>query len=127
MLDHIVRLLTPECDVVAAVQNGADAVSAAKALTPDVIVLDIAMPGVTGFEVVRQLCSDEPKARIIFVSNHSEQEIVQAALDSGAAGYVPKTHAAEELLPALHAVAGGGTYISPSVCGGAVHRYAPSK
>lgn len=116
ILDQVVQLLSVECEVVGAVQSGPDLLEKVAGLKPDIVVLDISMPGMTGIQAANELRRLEPCPLILFLSNYCEEAIVKAALRSGASGYVPKTRAAEELMPALRAVASGKTYISPSVC-----------
>jgi DNA-binding NarL/FixJ family response regulator len=115
VLDHVVRLLSGDCEVVGAVQSGRDLLEMAVELDPDIVVLDISMPGMSGIEAAGALRRAPNCPRILFLSNHCEEAVVRAARESGASGYVPKPRAAEELVPALQAVASGETYFSPSV------------
>ena len=100
-------LLELEFEVVGAVQSGQALVGAAEALSPDVIVSDIAMPGVDGIEAAKRILCRNPAARIVFVTVLDEPEMVRRALAIGAMGYVLKTVAAEELVPAVHAALRG--------------------
>ena len=103
--------------VVAEAANGEDAVKCAVELKPDVLLLDISMPGVNGAEAAESVSRDCPRVRVIALSMHEERGYVSRLLRAGAAGYVLKRTAASELVSALHAVAAGGTYVDPSLAG----------
>jgi DNA-binding NarL/FixJ family response regulator len=105
-------LLEMDFDVVGAVQNGHALVGAAETLSPDVIVSDIAMPGLDGLEAAKRILCRNPAARIVFVTVHDEPEIVSRSLAIGALGYVLKVVAAEELVPAVHAALRGERHAS---------------
>ncbi len=83
--------------------NGLEAVQKAAELQPDVVLLDIQMPGFNGIEAARRIRQDSPGSRIIFLSQTSDKEIMRAALETGAKGFVQKASAARELLPAIEA------------------------
>jgi DNA-binding NarL/FixJ family response regulator len=100
-------LLETDFDVVGAVQNGHALVGAAETLSPDVIVSDIGMPGMDGIEAAKRILCRNPGARIVFVTVHDEPEMVRRSLAIGALGYVLKTVAAEELVPAVRAALRG--------------------
>ena len=105
-------LLEMEFDVVGAVQSGHALVGAAETLWPDVIVSDIAMPGVDGIEAAKRILCRNAAARIVFVTVHDEPEMVSLALAIGALGYVFKAVAAEELVPAVRAALRGERHTS---------------
>jgi DNA-binding NarL/FixJ family response regulator len=84
-------------------------------LSPDVVLLDITMPGGNGLEVAAQLRSAAPSARFLFLTMHDDDASISKAIALGADGYVLKTASTDELLAALHAIAEGGSYLSPSV------------
>ena len=115
LLDRVVRLLSGRCDVVGTATDGCALLDQVNRLQPDVIILDISMPGKTGLQAARLLSNSRSNARIVFVSIISEDAVVSAAFKCGASGYVLKDHAAEDLMPAVRAVAGGQTYLSPSL------------
>jgi DNA-binding NarL/FixJ family response regulator len=108
-------LLGSEFDVVATVDDGYGLVASAETLTPDVIVTDIAMPGLDGMAAAGEILRRNPRARIVFVTIHNDSEIVQKALTTGVLGYVLKLTAGDELVPATHAALRGERYVSPSV------------
>lgn len=99
-------------DVVGAVSNGRDAVRSAIELKPDVVVMDITMPDLNGIEAVTLLRDKLPEARVVMLSMHSSAEHVYRAFEAGAAGYLLKESAGEEMVAALRAVCGGRRYLS---------------
>ena len=95
--------------------DGVEALQKAEELQPDLILLDISMPRMHGFEVARRIRRLAPRARVLFLSQESESDIVRKALGLGAHGYVQKTSAATDLLPAVDAVLAGRRFLSRSV------------
>lgn len=104
-----------DMDVVGEAEDGVAAVEAASRLIPDVIVMDLSMPTVDGIEATKRIKAAHADAKILMLSAHHEAESIQLALEAGAAGYVLKRAAAEDLLLAIRAVATGGTFLDPSV------------
>jgi DNA-binding NarL/FixJ family response regulator len=102
----------PDIEVVDAVSNGRTAVQRAIELRPDVVVMDIAMPDLNGIEATRILREKLPAARVVMLSMHSDSEHVYRALDAGAAGYLLKESAGDEVLSAVRAVRAGQRYLS---------------
>lgn len=102
MLARACEALTPACVVAGKARNGKAALEAAEALRPDVIVLDISMPDMTGFEVAAHLRQTSSAAAIVFLSVHEGDEYLLAARAAGAVGYVVKSRLASDLLPAVH-------------------------
>jgi len=98
--------------IIAEAEDGLQAVKQAEALQPDVILLDIGLPGINGIEAARQIGEIANKARIIFLTQESSPEVVQEALDLGAWAYITKVHAGTELLPAVDAVSRGERFIN---------------
>jgi DNA-binding NarL/FixJ family response regulator len=88
MLDSLVRMLKKDFDVVGAVGDGLAAVDTAKRMDPDLLVLDIAMPGLSGIAVAGQLKSTGSRAKVVFVTMHYDREFVQKALELGEVGFV---------------------------------------
>ena len=115
MLLRVTALLAAEFTVVAAVADGEALVDAEANLHPDLLVIDITMPGISGLEaaaVVRQRGSQVP---IVFLSVHEEREFVLAARQAGALGYVSKVRLASDLIPAVRAALAGRRFVSASV------------
>jgi DNA-binding NarL/FixJ family response regulator len=115
MLDTLVRLLASEFDVVAAVTDGLSAVREAERHEPDLVVLDIAMPGLNGMAAAARLKEHGSSARIVFVTNLREREFVQKSLALGEVGFVVKDRLVADLLPAIRQVLAGERFVSTSV------------
>lgn len=115
MLEGLQRILEPEYEVVAAVTDGRALLEAAPRLDPDIILIDITMPLMNGMEAASRISKELPRARIIIVSMHSDPDYVRAAFEAGAAGYVLKRSAGEELRVAIREVLAGQRYISPGL------------
>jgi DNA-binding NarL/FixJ family response regulator len=115
-----VRLLfqaRPQWQVIAEASDGPEAIQKAEALKPDLIVLDIGLPELNGIEAARRIRKLSPSSKIIFLSQYNSQDVVQAALSTGALGYVCKTDARRALLPAADAVLRGRQFVSSSLEG----------
>ncbi|HYG18209.1 MAG TPA: response regulator transcription factor [Ohtaekwangia sp.] len=95
--------------------NSQQAVDTVARQSPDVILLDISMPGVSGIETLKQLRANGVKAPILMLSMHPEDQYAIRSLRAGASGFINKETATEELLVAVHKVLGGKKYITPSV------------
>jgi DNA-binding NarL/FixJ family response regulator len=103
--------------VIGEAADGEQAWASACALRPDVLLLDLSMPGVSGLEAAERIAADCPTVRIIVLTMHEERSYVARLLRAGAAGYVVKRTAATSLVPAIHAVAAGGSYVDAVVDG----------
>lgn len=103
----------PEIQIVGEAKDGSTAIQSAQEHHPDLVILDIGLPDIDGLQVARQINLLSPKTKIIFLTEAYRQEIVVAALSTGACGYVLKSDAARDLLPALQAVLLGNRFISP--------------
>ncbi|HEY6248464.1 MAG TPA: response regulator [Candidatus Angelobacter sp.] len=101
--------------VVGEVSDGLEAVQKAQELQPDLILLDIGLPTLNGIEAARQIRKHSPGSKILFVSENRSADIANEALSTGAGGYVVKSDAASELLPAIKAVFKGKRFVSASV------------
>lgn len=104
-----------DVEVVAEAVNGLEALALAEAHRPDVILMDIAMPGLSGLDVAAQLTRKQPEVKVLILSMHMDEAWVRRAIMAGAAGYLLKDSAPEELGLALRAVARGESYLSPAV------------
>ena len=102
----------PELCVVAEAADGLEAVQKAQELKPDLILLDICLPGLNGIEVAHQVSRLVPSATIVFVSQNNDPDLVAAARTNGAKGYVLKVDVNRELLPAIEAVLRGDHFAS---------------
>jgi DNA-binding NarL/FixJ family response regulator len=110
-------LLSPEFDLADVVEDGAALVEAARALRPDVIVADIGMPRLNGFEALAELRKDDPGVRVVFLTMHQEAAYARRALEAGALGFVLKHSAPDELVTAIRAALDGRTYVTPALAG----------
>jgi DNA-binding NarL/FixJ family response regulator len=110
-------LLEPNFQVVEIVSDGREVVTTAKALDPDVIVLDVSMPSLNGIEAARQLRAANSRAKVVFLTMHREVTYATRALEAGASGFVLKHSAAAELVTAIQEALKGGTYITPQIAG----------
>ncbi|HLK84965.1 MAG TPA: response regulator transcription factor [Candidatus Binataceae bacterium] len=109
-------VLEPECEVVGEAASGEETIALAARARPDVVLLDIAMPGIGGLGAAHRLSQAAPSAKVVVLSQHDDEEYVfEAMVEAGAAGYLVKTDAAAELLSALRAVAAGRKYLSAAV------------
>ena len=113
ILARVRAALTPACLVVGEVTDGASALTAAKALRPDVIVLDISMPGMSGLEVGAALRLQRSTAAIVFLTVHDDAQLVDAAMQSGGTGYVLKTRLSTDLVHAVREARAGRSFVSP--------------
>jgi len=112
-----------DIEVVAEAENGRNAVRLAAELAPDVVIMDITMPDLNGVEATRQIISESPDIKIIALSMHSDSLFVTEMLKSGAAGYLLKDCAFEELTRAIRSVIDNKTYLSPSISGIVIEDY----
>jgi DNA-binding NarL/FixJ family response regulator len=115
-----VRLLfqaRPQWQIIAEVSDGPEAVQKAEELKPDLIVLDIGLPKLNGIEAARRIRRVSPSTKIVFLSQNDDPDVVRVALSTGALGYVQKTDARSDLLPAIEAVLQGRQFVSSSIRG----------
>jgi DNA-binding NarL/FixJ family response regulator len=111
------RLLADDFDLVGTVEDGLALVAAAKRLRPDVIVADIAMPRLGGIDALALLRKDDPDVKVVFLTMHQDPAYARRALQAGAAGFVVKHSAPDELVKAIHAALEGRTFITPALAG----------
>lgn len=119
MRDRVTRYLEVEFDVVEAVEDGRTLLDAASRLNPDICLLDISMPALNGIETAIQLKQRGSKAKVLFLTIHEDLDFLEAALRTGASGYVLKRRMASDLGPAIRDALAGKTFISSSVVLGA--------
>lgn len=120
MLAGLRRLLEPELEVVATVANGQALLEAAERLRPDLVITDVAMPGIDGIEATRSLQATLPEVRVLVLSIHAEPSHVRAAFEAGAWGYLTKSSAPEEIELSVREVLEDRFYVSSAVARAAV-------
>jgi DNA-binding NarL/FixJ family response regulator len=104
-----------ELHVVGEASDGLEAVQKAQELNPDLILLDIGLPNLNGIEAQSRLCRLVPGAKVLFLSQNNDAELVRAALSNGARGYVLKVDAGRELLNAIKAILRGERFVSSGI------------
>ena len=111
MLEVVKHMLQKEFDIVGTLAQASAVVRDAPEIDPDVLVLDISMGELNGFEITRQLRRDKCATKIIFLTVHEELEFIRAAFDAGASGYVFKSRMNTDLRTAIHAVQAGRVFL----------------
>lgn len=104
-------------EIVGEAADGLTAVTAAERLNPDVVVMDVSLPGLNGAQLARRMREQLPATRTLALTVHEEGGYLRSLLDAGASGYVLKRSAASELLRAIEVVGEGGTYLDSSIAG----------
>jgi DNA-binding NarL/FixJ family response regulator len=105
----------PEWEFCGEAENGKEAIRLAGELKPEVIIMDISMPGLNGIEATRAIRKTQPSVKIVLLTLHDSSELLRIAFRAGARGYLLKTDAEQELVKALIVVVGEGAYISPKI------------
>ena len=106
-----------ELEVIGQASDGLEAVRQAERLQPDLILLDVGLPTLNGIEAARRIREVSSVSKILFVSENRSADVAEEALSTGAGGYVVKSDAASDLLPAIKAVLGGKRFVSASLAG----------
>ena len=116
MRDGIKALLSiyDDIEVVGEASEGREAIEMARELNPDVVVMDISMPGMDGLEVTRRLTKRNPGMKVIILTQHDNREYILSAIKVGAAGYIPKKALGADLVSAIRAVHSGDSFLYPS-------------
>jgi two-component system response regulator NreC len=112
-----------DIEIIAEVENGADAVKQTRLLQPDIVLMDIQMPGLNGIEATKQIKELAPKTAVLALTMHEDDQYFFEMLHAGASGYVPKRAAPDELLTAIRAVGRGEVYLYPSLASRLVQDY----
>jgi DNA-binding NarL/FixJ family response regulator len=105
----------PEWELCGEAQDGQEAIRLAETVRPEIIIMDVSMPGLNGLEATRIIRNILPDTKILLLTLHSSTELVRSAFRAGARGYVLKSDAEQELVRALNVLAGDGTYVSPGI------------
>jgi DNA-binding NarL/FixJ family response regulator len=114
MRERVASLLQDEFDVVGAVEDGCALMEAELRMQPDVCVIDISMPGLCGLDAAAQLHARGSKTKVVVLTVYDDSDFLEAALTSGASGYVVKNRMTSDLCVAIHEALAGGLFISPS-------------
>jgi DNA-binding NarL/FixJ family response regulator len=117
-----VLITDPQIEIIAEAKDGEEAYNLIKKYLPDVALLDVEMPKITGLEIARRVAADNIKTKIIFLTMYKEEDMFNEAMDSGAYGYVLKENAVEDVLESVKTVAENRYYISPNISGYLVKR-----
>lgn len=118
VVEGLRRLMDPEFEVVQTVEDGRALLDAVKKQRPELVVVDISMPLLNGLEAARRISNDHPTVRVVILTQHTDAEFAAEAFRAGAAGYLLKECAAEELIVAMRDALAGRSYITPRVAGG---------
>ena len=123
------RLLAsePDMQVVGETASAAEALAECQSAAPDVLLMDIGMPGLSAFEVARQLRRMQPQTRIVFLTMYDDEDYLAEAMQAGASGYVLKDCPSPQLLAAIRDVHEGGSYLSPRMLSQLVHDFRSRK
>ena len=113
----------PDIEVVGQAGNGEDGIALAAELNPDVILMDVSMPGITGFTAAKEIKSRRPEVAVLFLTIHDREDYLYQALRAGASGYVLKGADVNDLLAALRSAHRGEVYLSPAVAKALVGDY----
>jgi len=118
-------LLEKEADmqVVAEAEDGTTVLRLVEEMSPNIVIMDIAMPNLNGIEATRQIITRAPGIKVLALSMYSDKRFVMGMLSAGASGYLPKDCAFEELIQAIRVVAADGTYLSPRIVDIVVKNY----
>jgi two-component system response regulator NreC len=116
----------PDLVVVGEAADGQAALRLAGEVHPDVVVMDISMPGADGIEVTRQLKKDSPSVHVLILTVHEDESLLRAAIRAGAAGYIVKRAVESELISAIHAACRGELYVHPSMTRALLHDLQPA-
>jgi DNA-binding NarL/FixJ family response regulator len=115
LLERLVEILSPSFNVVGIAHDGQELVSSALRLVPDVIILDIGMPILTGIQAARQLREAGLSTKFVFLTIHREEEFLEACLDVGALGFVLKSQMKNDLIAAIHSALADKLFVSPAL------------
>jgi DNA-binding NarL/FixJ family response regulator len=105
----------PDITVVGEAADGESAVAGTRTIHPDVVVMDVTMPGLNGFQATQNIKECCPQTRVVVLTRHTHEAYVHEFLRAGASGYVLKQSRSAELVRAVHAVSGGATYVDPAL------------
>ncbi len=125
MRDGIRALLSlyDDIEIVGEASEGTEAIEKTQELMPDVVVMDIAMPGMDGLEATRRIKKNNPEVKILVLTQHDNREYILSAIKAGTAGYIPKKALGSELVSAIRAVCKGESFLYPSAAATLIKDY----
>jgi two-component system, NarL family, response regulator NreC len=125
MRDGIRALLSlhNDLEIAGEAAEGQEAINKASELSPDVIIMDISMPGMDGLEAIRRIIKQNPKSRVLVLTQHDDREYILSAIKAGAAGFMPKRALGSELVSAIRSVYKGESFLYPSAATALIKDY----
>ena len=120
---HALLGMSQDVEVVGEASDGNEAIEKCRDAGPDVLVMDIAMPGMDGLEATRQIKKKNKNVKVLILTQHSNREYILSAVKAGADGYVPKAALSSELVSAIHAVYGGHSFLHPTIASTVIEEY----
>ena len=123
LLDAFTNLLEPRFEVVGTASDGREMLAKVGKAQPDVVVLDISMPKLNGFDAGEKLRKKHPDVKLVFLTQNDDSDMVTEAFRIGANGYLLKNSAADELFKAIEVVLGGGSYVTPAITEGMISSF----
>jgi DNA-binding NarL/FixJ family response regulator len=123
--EGLVSLLEDQAgmQIIAQASDGLEAVCLSRELSPDIVVMDLIMPGMNGIEATRQITSELPRTKVLCLSSHGDMDFISAAIDAGASGYLQTDCGFEELVNAIRMVIDKQVYLSPDIARTLVEDY----
>lgn len=115
--------LSSDVEVIGEAANGREALQKVKQFEPDVVLMDLAMPAMSGLEAIRRIRRDFPSTRVLALTQYDDSEYVIPVIEAGASGFITKMVAFSELSSAIHAVCSGHSYLSPTAAAALVEEY----
>ncbi len=112
-----------DMEIVGEAEEGNQAVEKVLELAPDVVIMDIGMPGIDGIEATRRIVKKSPKSKVLILTQHNNREYIVSAIKVGAAGYLPKKALGSELISAIRSVHQGGSFLYPSAAVAIIKEY----
>jgi two-component system response regulator NreC len=103
----------PDIEIIGEASNASEAITFVQELRPDVVLMDVGMPGLSSFEATRQIRKHRPETRVLFLSMYDDEDYLSESVEIGASGYILKDSPADQLVSAIREVHRGGNYLSP--------------